>query len=511
MKKLLLLFIGVLCMSSIYAQNITDAVRYSNNNVQGTARFKAMSGAFGALGGDMSAVNINPAGSAIFNNSHISLSLSNTNRDNTTSFLNTSNNITESNFDLGQIGGIFLFKNTDTNSPWKKFVVGLSYDQTQNLDNQFYSSGINTNSIDSYFIQTTQNQDIPFGVLKLQDFGNGNIEYIEEAYADIGAVYGYDYQQAFLGYWSGIIDPVNMDNETNDDNIDYISNIASGTFNQQHSYTSTGYNGQFSLNAAIQHQENLYLGVNLNTHFINYEEFTSFRETNNNNGLVDSVLFENLLRTTGAGFSFQVGAIYKLSPYFRIGASYDSPTWYRIDEETIQNIDTNIADADIMYISDIVNIFPQYRLQTPSKITGSAAIILGKRGLISFDYSRKDFSKTKFKPETDSHFTTQNNLISSTLKAANTYRIGGELRHKQLSFRGGYKIEESPYIDKNTYGDLKGYSLGLGYNFGAFKLDLAYENSERDMNYQLYDIGLTDVSRVSANNSNITLSMSFNL
>lgn len=499
-------------MSSVFSQNITDAVRYSNDNVQGTARFRAMSGAFGALGGDMSAVSINPASSAIFNNPHISLSLSNTNRDNTTSYLNTSNNITDSSFDLGQIGGAFVFKNANTNSPWKKFVLSLSYEQTQNFNDQFYSSGINTNSIDSYFIQTTLNQDIPFGILKLQDFGNGNIEYIEDAYADIGSAYGYDHQQAFLGYWSGIIDPVNLDNETNDDNVDYVSNIAPGTFNQQHSYTSTGYNGKFGVNAAIQHQDNLYLGINLNSHFIDYEKFTSFRETNNNDGsLVNNVLFENLLRTTGTGFSFQIGAIYKLSQHFRIGASYDSPTWYRIDEETVQNIDTNIADADIRYIADIINIFPQYKLQTPSKITGSAAIILGKKGLISFDYSRKDFSKTKFKPESDSHFTTQNNLISSSLKAANTYRIGGELRHKQLSFRGGYKIEESPYVNENAYGDLKGYSLGLGYNFGAFKLDLAYENSERDMNYQLYDIGLTDISRVNANNSNVTLTMSFNL
>ena len=36
---------------------------------------ESMSGAFGALGGDMSGVSINPAGSAIFNNSHASVTL----------------------------------------------------------------------------------------------------------------------------------------------------------------------------------------------------------------------------------------------------------------------------------------------------------------------------------------------------------------------------------------------------------------------------------------------------
>ena len=68
MKKLLILFIGVFSMPMLNAQDISDALRYSTGDVQGTARFRAMSGAFGALGGDMSAFSINPAGSAIFNN-----------------------------------------------------------------------------------------------------------------------------------------------------------------------------------------------------------------------------------------------------------------------------------------------------------------------------------------------------------------------------------------------------------------------------------------------------------
>ena len=66
MKKLNLIFIGIFATSLINAQDISDAIRYSQNEVQGTARFRALSGAFGALGGDMSAVNINPASSAVF-------------------------------------------------------------------------------------------------------------------------------------------------------------------------------------------------------------------------------------------------------------------------------------------------------------------------------------------------------------------------------------------------------------------------------------------------------------
>lgn len=76
MKKLSLLFIGILSMSNVMAQDISDALRYSSDEIQGTARFRAMSGAFGALGGDMSAVSLNPAGAAVFTRSHASASVS---------------------------------------------------------------------------------------------------------------------------------------------------------------------------------------------------------------------------------------------------------------------------------------------------------------------------------------------------------------------------------------------------------------------------------------------------
>ena len=116
MKKLLLLFVGVISMSTIKAQDITDAVRYSTEGIHGTARFRAMSGAFGALGADMSAVSQNPAGSAVFNNSHTSFSITNYGIDNTTEYFGNVNGSTNSNFELNQGGVAFVFNNTNENS-----------------------------------------------------------------------------------------------------------------------------------------------------------------------------------------------------------------------------------------------------------------------------------------------------------------------------------------------------------------------------------------------------------
>lgn len=505
MKKLFTLFIGICAMPMLNAQDISDALRYASGDVQGTARFRAMSGAFGALGGDMSAVSINPAGSAIFNLGHVSLSLSNSNNDVKTNYFGTHNSDSNSNFDLNQAGAVFIFNNTNSESPWGRFALSLSYEQTQNFNTDFFASGNNTRSIDSYFLNFAQG-------LRLDEISAFDGESISDAYGDIGAVYGYANQQAFLGYESFILEP----DADDDANTSYTSNIAPGSFNQEYSYAATGYNGKFGVNAAIQYDNNIYFGLNLNSHFINYERSTFLYETNSNAGsIVKEVGFENNLSTIGNGFSFQLGTIAKLNDAFRIGFTYDSPIWYTISEETTQYLSTVRDDAGTDVTTtlnpQVVNIFPDYKLQTPGKITGSAALVLGKKGIISFDYSRKDYSKTKFKPETDSHFSAQNTLINNTLKAANTYRVGGELRHKQLSFRGGYKFEESPYKDSSFYGDLKGYSLGLGYNFGGANLDLAYENYKRNMNHQLYNVGLTDSAKLDTDNSLVTLTLSFKL
>jgi hypothetical protein len=506
MKKLLLLFIAALAMPNIYSQDITDVVRYSTDNVKGTARYRAMSGAFGALGGDLSGVSINPAGSAIFTKSHVSLSLSNYNIENEASYFGGPYSNSNSNFEMSQGGAAFVFNNTDTNSPWKKAVVSLIYDQTQNFNDAFFASGINTRSIDSYFLANAQG-------LRLDEISAFEGESYTDAYGDIGATFGYGHQQAFLGFESFILEPEDIDD---DSNTVYMSNIAPGTFNQEYSLASTGYNGKFGINASIQHQDNLYLGVNLNSHFVNYNRSTFLFEGNNNVGsLVNEVGFENNLSTIGTGFSFQLGAISKLNDVIRVGFTYDSPVWYNLKDDTTQYLSTlRTENGSIITTTldpQVINVFADYDIQTPAKVTGSLALILGKQGLISFDYSRKDYSKAKLKPESDSVFAAENNFINNALGVSTTYKVGAELRHKQFSFRGGYKLEESPYNDTNFYGDLKGYSFGVGLNFGSTKLDLAYENSERTINHQLYNVGLTDAVTIDGNNSDVTLSLSFSL
>lgn len=502
MKKIIFAIL-IMAGTAMQAQNITDAVRYSTNELNGTARFTAMSGAFGALGGDLSAVKINPAGSAVFLQSTASLSLNWSGVENQVGYFGNFTTSEVSNINLGQAGAVFVFNNSDENSNWRKFTFGVNYTRTANFDNEFSAKGISPTSIDEFFLGYAEG--IPLDLLEPLEN-----ETVAELYSYLGQDVGYGAQQALLGYQGYIINAVDPGNI---ENTSYVSAVAPGTFDQQYNYATTGMKGKFTFNFGTQFEDFLYMGLNLNSHFLNYDRVTTLYETNDNaESDINEIFFENRLSTLGNGFSFQLGGIAKLSEQIRLGASYQSPVWYTISEETIQYLETFSAEFGEAFVNpNVVNIFPDYKLQTPAEYSGSFAYLFGTRGLISFDYSYKDFSSTKFKPAEDMDFAYQNDLIESSLKGASTFRVGAEYRINDFSLRGGYRFEESPYENEIVIGDLSGYSFGLGYDFGSIDLGLSYYTAEQERNQQLYQVGLTNAANINRNYDNFALTLSFGI
>ena len=482
------------------AQNINDVLLYSQQNLQGTARFQGMGGAFGALGGDMSAISINPAGAAVFNNHTFSATLSNYHKKNTSRYASRTREADQNFFEINQVGGVMVFKSNS--SDWSKIALSANYDMAQNFDDQLLISGNTTEGIDNYFLNFAQG--VPFGPLLIQDG-----EYIEEAYLDIGENLGFIDQQAFLGYYGGIIDPVDPNN---DDNIDYLSTADYTNVDQEFYQNTLGYNSKFNLNFASQYKDNLYIGGGINVHTINYDKTTEFTETGYDNASqIQSVEFDNFLHTEGSGFSFTLGAIAKLNDVVRIGGSYQSPTWYKLTDDTSQRISSDLADDDIDFINfDIVNLFEEYTIKTPAELTGSIAFIFGKQGLISFDYNYKDMSQAELRPANDNSFSVVNNDIKNTLGDVSTFRLGGEYRIEEVSLRAGYRYQQSPYATENAIGDINGISLGFGYNFGPSRLDLAYNRTEQDYNKQLFDTGVVTPATISNITTNITIGYTVN-
>lgn len=500
MKKYILLLITIITVNIIQAQEIRDALRYSQENLNGTARFRAMSGAFGALGGDLSSINVNPAGSAIFANNQLGFTLNNTSINNNSNFFDNTTNVKDSSFDLNQAGGVFVFKNQNKSNNWKKFSVAINFENTNVLNNSIYSAGTNpTNSIANYFLSYANG--VPLNVLE------------DSNYDELG----HGAQQAFLGYQGYIINPVN----NNPTNINYTSNVPSeGNYYQENTITTKGYNGKLSFNAATSFKDKLFIGVNLNSHFVDFRQSSRFYEDNEApltpDYTVSRVQFDNDLYTYGTGFSFQLGAIAKLSKELRLGIAFESPTWLRLNDEFTQKLIGVSANTSEELAPDVVNpnitnYYEPYKLQTPSKWTGSMAYVFGKKGLISVDYAIKDYSSIQFKPNSDPYYRTLNNKMNTLLNSASELRLGAEYKIEAWSLRGGYRLEQSPYKNKTTIGDLTGYSGGIGYNFGGTKLDLSYATFKRATQQGFFEQGLTDGAAINTKNSTITLTLLFEL
>lgn len=494
-RKIALLFITGLSISTIEAQDFSDALRYSQNNLNGTARFRAMGGAFGALGGDFSALTVNPAGSAVFSNNAASITVSSFNIKNKSNYFGTATTVKDNSLDLNQLGAIWVFQDYGTDSKWKKFSLAINYDNSNDYSNLLYSKGINpTNSVANYF--TSYANGISENTIRNNPFDLLN----------------YNEQQAYLGYEGYLINPTIAGGDQ------YVPAITgTGNYYQENTISSTGYNGKLSFNAAAEYDDRFYFGLNLNSHFVDFNQTRSFYEDyldspNHNTATgVQASRFTNELYTYGTGFSFQLGTIAKITNEFRAGLAYESPTWYRLNDELRQTLLINCPDCgnnNTNFYADpnMVIVYPTYNLRTPGKWTGSLAYVFGKSGLLSFDYILKDYSNAKFR-----HTTEVNNQLSSLLDISNEFRLGGEYRIKAWSLRAGYRFEESPYKNGTTMGNLTSYSSGLGYSFGDVKLDMSYTFAKRDFQQAFFSQGMIDTAKINRKDNNVSLTVLFEL
>ena len=113
------------------------ALLFSGNNNNGSARFAGMSGAFGAVGGDISAMNINPAGIAVYKNSTFSGTIGTRNTGITSNYYNNAITTEEAFFNASQAGAVFVFEALN-NSKWSKFAVGFNYRITKDFNQGFF-------------------------------------------------------------------------------------------------------------------------------------------------------------------------------------------------------------------------------------------------------------------------------------------------------------------------------------------------------------------------------------
>ena len=267
---------------------------------------------------------------------------------------------------------------------------------------------------------------------------------------------------------------------------------------------------------------NLFVGASLKFHSLEYRERAISIEDNNDLSGTP-LLFDDINEQfiDGTGFSFNVGFIYKLNKFIRIGASYESPTWYsEVLEESLNDFavfDTTDPNNQSILLRDRSNRGPfSLRFRTPSKLTASGALIFGKHGVISLDYTYRNFSNFRYTDDVSfrdagGQLVNPNNFFSTDFRATHALNLGTEWRFDRVSLRGGYFYEKNPNLREggNTNEDnYRGFTAGLGYNFGNTQIGVSYLRSMNDEFYTLYNIGDINIDNTT---SRIAASITFSL
>jgi hypothetical protein len=145
MKRFIYIITGLLfSLSSIFAQNEIDALRYSQYFPSGTARSIGMGGAIGAVGGDFTGLSINPAGIGLYRQSELSFSPNLSWTNSSSDFLGNSFEDVKYNFNFGNLG--MVFNNNMGESGWVSTSFGIGYNRLNSFNKTVYMSGVNNNS-----------------------------------------------------------------------------------------------------------------------------------------------------------------------------------------------------------------------------------------------------------------------------------------------------------------------------------------------------------------------------
>jgi hypothetical protein len=456
MKRIILILsAAVFAVSQLSAQNEDDALRYSRQFLTGTARSVGMGGAMGAVGGDFTSLSINPGGIGVYRSSVFTFSPSLNWNVTQSNFLNNKIDQTRYGMRIGNIGYV-VTNNSDKETGLVSTSFGFGYNQLNNFNQQIYMSGTNNTSslLDNYTARynTSVSKD-PFREKLAYD------------------LYLIDWDSASARYF----------------------NDFEGKYGQlqQRKVSTTGYLGEYAFSMGANFSHKIYIGASFGVQRVKFQRSIEHTETDQNHNInyTEEFVFHEDLLTRGYGVNMKIGIIARPVNFIRLGAAFHIPTFYFLNDRFTTEMqawyDPTLGKASEIAKSPLGE--NNYNLKTPSKFVGSAAVTLGKFGLISVDYERVNYSKANLE-STYSGFVDENFAINDILKTADNIRMGAELRLGSGYLRGGYAIYGSPLKYANPAADAK-YSVisgGVGIRNSDFFLDLSYANGLSTEPYYMY-------------------------
>ncbi|MDR2963322.1 MAG: hypothetical protein LBU90_06805 [Bacteroidales bacterium] len=465
MKKVTMIAAGLLMVGSLTAQDYQDVLRTSEVFPRGNARFMAMSGAMGALGNNMSAISVNPAGSAVARSHAFELTPAFSYIKTENHFQGNYNHRFETAFRLPNMG-LMVAQNT----PNTGVLSGISYGFTLNNQNVFdaairYETPNATSSLTDAALVNAE----LFGV------SDGRVESFQDL------------------FWQSYL--------LHKDDIGWFTDFTEWeppTYGQRQTtvITRSGGKNEYLFNFGMDFSQYVYAGANLSIQNLNYSQrfMMEERDVRNQFAVLNNFTYRENLDVSGTGFMGKFGIIVRPIEFFRVGLAYHTPTTFFLTEEFTQRVNANFdADASddgsgIYHAQASSRNLYDYNITTPGRTIASLGITIKNIAMIGVDYESVNYANAYIDAR-DFAFTDANDAVADNLQRTDNLKIGAEVSYSMYSFRVGTALYGNPYVNSSNSDAFYRTDISAGVGFrteGGFYCDLAWVKSTQKQDNFLY-------------------------
>lgn len=467
-----------------------DAYLLSNQSVFGTARFVGIGGARTALGGDIGTIAANPAGLGFFNKSEFSFSAGLGFLNSNNSFLDENTRSGIGNFNIPHMGVVLNYTKDDiVPSKWRGFNVGIGLNRMANYQQQIEYEGVNSNSsIVDYYLERARQYDPQV----LIDEVNNNAILSSDVLGF--ATYLVDYNSPWLF-------------GANDTLPRYDSWIPITNMRQNEKIRRRGAINQIDIAVGGNYDDRLYIGGSIGIQSIRYSEVRTYRETTIQptdpafRSPLNSLEARDELNMTGVGIHFKGGLIFRPTDYWRIGATYQSPTWISMNSNFISTLEARYNGSTYWFPDANNNSFNlntisastlrgefNYSVTAPQRVNVGTAFFFKKIGFLSADIEMVSYDQALVR-SLDANLNADNRTIATLFQPVINYRIGAEFREDIFRFRGGFAFQPSGIRNvDNINRDITTISGGAGIRQRDYYVDLAIVNQRFAGGYSPYTL-----------------------
>lgn len=483
------------------AQAAFDALQLSQTELRGTSRFMSMAGAYGALGGDLSTLNQNPAGIGVYRSSDLGLTLGlDFNQSKSAGISSDATKFNCNNF--GYVGSMRLNNDVMPNFNW-----GFSYNRINSFNRHYRGNMANLPTSVTNYVASALNSG---------NWNKGNLTFTDS------------YNPYYDSYapWIGILSYDSyLINGRSDGSLQGLYGAGTSGYGE-YEIDETGHTDEYSINFGGNIKNTVYWGLGFGITDLSRDSYMYYGESltdayiNDNTSDEGNIVrgktnfgYENYLSTSGTGYNFKLGVIIKPVNEFRIGLAFHTPTYYHLKDsyKTVSSFEMSGVNGngenfnyhgsketgDEGYYNE-----SRYTINTPWRFIGSMAGVFGRSGVLSMDYEYVGNTTMRVGDDDGNNDPSTTAQIKQYYQPTHIIRIGGEYRlTPNFSLRAGYSYQTSPVKDevKNDQENIvtvstnpayqfdkttQYYTFGAGYRYKSLYLDMAYVHKSRKSEYR---------------------------